>query len=91
MSFEIYRDLDGLVAAGLIAAGKSWGRAWSLYVPTARGRQEAERIEAEVQPEALSIMCGVKQYVTSTPFPRLLREIYERYPEYATQSVLTPR
>ncbi len=90
-SFEVYGDLDRLVGSGLVAAEQPWGRAWSLYTPTAQGRKEAKRLEAEIDPKTLAILREIKQYVTSTPFRRLLREIYEQYPDYATQSVLTPQ
>lgn len=90
-SFAIYSDLDELVAAGVVAAERPSGRAWNLYTPTPQGRQEAERLEGEVRPKVLSAVREIKQYVTSTPFRRLLREIYDRYPSYATESLLTPR
>jgi len=90
-SFEIYRDLAHLVASGLVAAEQPWGRAWSLYTPTAQGRQEAERLMGGIEPRILAILGDIKQYVTSTSFRRLLREIYRQYPDYATQSLLNPQ
>lgn len=90
-SRDIYRDLDTLVSGGLLAAEQPWGRSWSLYSPTARGRLEAERLQANVSPRAMDIMREIKNHIVSVPFGRLLQEVYRQYPEYATRSVFTPR
>ena len=90
-SFEIYHDLDGLVAAGLVAAEQPWGRSWHLYTPTAHGHREAEHLRGQVPRAALDTLREIKQYVAFTPYRRLLRDVYRQYPEYATQSVLTLR
>jgi len=90
-SFEIYRDLDGLVEHGLIAEEKPWGRSWNLYRPTAQGRRVVQEIAAKIPASHLEGLAEIKRYVLSVPFNKLLRDVYREYPEYATNSVFSPR
>ncbi len=90
-SFDIYRDLDDLVKRGLIAEEKPWGRSWNLYRPTAQGRRVVKEIAEKVPASHLQEVATIKRYVVSAPFNKLLREVYQEYPEYATNSVFSPR
>jgi uncharacterized protein YwgA len=94
MSRKIYDDVDALVASGLVEKTPVEGQAWSRFRPSARGvdhgRDLLARAMAE-QPDAARYLFDTKQSVASRTFESLLEDVYERYPDYAAQSVFRRR
>ena len=88
-SFEIYGDLDSLVASGLIAEERPWGQSWSLYSPTISGDGKVSWLQRQFFHGTLDTMRSIKEFVVSKSFSDLLREIYKSYPEYATKSLFS--
>jgi len=84
-SFDVYGDLNHLVASGLIRRISGDSR-WPTYAVTAKGRQSA--LEALTQEQHLAPkILRARKYVDARSFSTLLRDIYAKFPEYATKSV----
>lgn len=85
---EIYRDLDDLITAGLVAEATVAGRSWRTYRPTEEGiawaRQRFEHLDANTA----AVLSEAYGFVTSRGFLHLLRDIYAEFPEYAVKSVV---
>ncbi len=94
MSRGVYEDIDDLVEAGLVEKLPVVGQSWSRYNPTpegvARGHELLERALAE-HSAAAGALYDLKQSVASMTFNALLEDVYERYPDYATESLFRPR
>jgi hypothetical protein len=84
-AFMIYDDIDALAAENLIEK-RSVGARWPVYVATVTGKREADRI-ACAQPGLGNKVQGFRDYVSSRNFKTLLREVYAKYPDYASKSV----
>lgn len=83
----VYRDLDKLQLAGLIAVERSPGSARRNYALTPLGRDRARSLKGELPLEQVTAVADAKKKVTCLGFDDLLRQIYSEYPTYATQSV----
>jgi len=87
-SFEIYRDLDLLVAQGYLEKLESQRRSWPFYRVTQKGMEKAEQLRKIVPQTAGGALADRKEFTFSHSFFDMLREIYKRYPKYAQRSVL---
>ena len=85
---DIYSDLDGLSAAGLVAQEAVTGRSWRTYRPTIEGVERAVVVGAKVDPRDAAIVDDAYRFVTTRGFLNLLRDIYAEYPEYAVNTVV---
>jgi uncharacterized protein YwgA len=85
---EIYRDLDALSQAGLVAEEAVAGRSWRTYRPTTEGVARAIRLAKGMAPEARQLVDQTYQFVTTHSFLALLRAIYAEFPEYAVNTVV---
>ena len=86
-SFQVYKDLEALEHHGLVQATKVLGRTWSYYSLTGTGEGLAIELSSTVDPRASRYFATVREFVTRLPFRKLLNAIYERYPDYAVNSV----
>jgi uncharacterized protein YwgA len=82
-SSELYRDLDRLIAEGLVRAEPVPGQTWSVYTSTEMGRNRAHEILARAPRSLVAQLERIKQYVTAVSFSELLRDIYRKYPRFA--------
>jgi uncharacterized protein len=84
---SVYHDLDALEADGLVrhdlVAGGSNRR---RYAVTDKGRQAVSAMVGLGRRE-LEAVQSVKRHVTSLSFLDLLKDVYQRYPDYAVNSV----
>ncbi|SRR6266511_4774994 len=87
-SRDIYDDLDSLQADGLLQSQRRTGRSWRVYWTTDAGHDRAAAIAARLPKTDLDWLGKMRHYVTSRSFTRLLRELYEAYPEYKHRSLL---
>lgn len=55
---------------------------------TDKGRRYYQALLAELPPEAESVISELKRRFGSIPLRRLIRYVYERYPEYTDKSVI---
>lgn len=90
MSSAIYSDLERLEADGLIEGHRVPGYTWKRYKATAGGLDAARHLlNEEANQSAARRLFEIKERVAAQKFPELLRDIYARYPEYATRSVFS--
>ena len=87
-SFEIYDDLGELREAGLLESVPS-GRGWNSYKLTDEGLIEAEKIRAQADEVHVDKIDEIRGWVTSRGFGKLLKDIYDEYPDYAEKSLFT--
>ncbi len=83
----IYHDLNELRALGFVQSTPVLGRTYSRWSITESGAALAEAKVEEISPERLRRLRHAKQIVLSKGFSELLRYVYQRHPEYATESV----
>lgn len=89
-SVDLYRDLDLLHRQGMIERMRAPGYTWFRYRPTLRGLGDAERIVGQMdasQRSCAKVLQRLKHDVLRRGFRELLEYVYERYPEYAENSV----
>jgi uncharacterized protein YwgA len=94
MSREIYTDLDRLAEQGLVEQVPVEGQTWSRYKPTNRGVERAHRLMREAlarHDRDTKHFYRIKQVVAQTSFADLLEGVYDRYPEYAANSIFKRR
>lgn len=89
-SFEIYGDLDDLLARGLIERAPVLGASWSKYQRTATGHVMAKRTarSGKIVRDLANRAAEIRATVQGKDFEKLLRSVYQKYPEYATKSLL---
>ena len=85
-SFGIYDDLGELRSEGLIEFVLS-GLGWNAYRVTEKGAQVVKEVRDRADPHLLKRMDDVREWVTARSFDRLLRDVYEQYPEFAERSL----
>lgn len=86
-SFQIYADLDQLVALGHAQHRRAPGRSWKYYSLTRKGARFAKRIARAMHPDAIKYLQAIREVMSTLSFRQLLTQIYRRYPEYAVNSV----
>ena len=90
-SSQIYRDLAQNAREGKIVYDGAPNRNWSRYVITAQGKDRAYNVMAEVDPEVRDYLRTIVGWAKSLPFSELIGAIYKAYPEYAVNSIFSPR
>lgn len=85
-SQDVYRDLDALLADGLIATEHDTRHRYETYRPTRLGEERAQR--TELQPAVAKKIRELKAMTTSMSFLDLLERVYDQHPEYAQKSKL---
>ncbi len=86
-SFDLYRDLNRLRDLGYVEARQHPSATWSYYQATASGQQAAAEIRQRMNPQLVAYLGEVRRFVLSLPFRDLLKAIYRKYPQFATNSV----
>ena len=87
-SFQIYDDLDVLRVAGYIETVPT-GRGWSIYRQSDKGHALADSLRESAPDHLTADLISIREWVTSRDFSTLLRDVYEKYPKYATNSMFT--
>lgn len=86
-SFDVYKDLNQLVAEGLVEEIPVPGQTWNLYAPTSSGVERAKSLE--VPQSAIEKLSNQRNKVISLSFLKLLQFVYQKYPQFAKNSVFT--
>jgi uncharacterized protein YwgA len=90
MSSQVYNDIEYLEAEGLIRGEPVPGYTWKRYAATPAGIDVARNLlEEDADAAASRKLFEIKQDVASKTFNALLKDVYTRYPDYATRSVFT--
>lgn len=87
MSRQLYADVDELEARSLVKGEPVDGYSWKRYRATPAGVEQARSTARGARPIALERLFGIKREISQQSFAELLRDVYERYPEFATKSV----
>jgi hypothetical protein len=82
---RVYEARDRLLADGLLRVDRS--RRYETYDVTAPGEERVAELERRLGDDAEWIK-RVGRYVTSRSFSRLMAEIYSRWPDFASRSVV---
>ena len=89
-SSEIYADLDSLVAAGLAERLDTPGYTWKQFRASADGVARARGLQATFDNEQRQLaerLFELKARVLAFSFRDLLTYVYDRYPEFARNSI----
>jgi DNA-binding PadR family transcriptional regulator len=87
---QVYRDLDTLEVQGFVRVEPIQGTSRHVFRLTAKGEQRMVQLLGEAPGAAVDVLGDIKKLVTSRSFLDLLRYVYEKYPAYASQSVVRP-
>ncbi|MEM0006754.1 MAG: hypothetical protein QXR89_00595 [Candidatus Bathyarchaeia archaeon] len=87
-SFDVYNDLNTLIRENLLTTIKFLPSYWSYYKVTPQGADKSKKILQNMNQEIVAKMKEIKKTVISKGFIDLLRHIYEKYPEYAVNSII---
>jgi DNA-binding PadR family transcriptional regulator len=85
-SGQIYADLDWLSLRGFLHEEGVPGRTWKRYSVTEQGRERAGGLIEEMTRDEIEWLGKARRFVTSRSFTRLLSDVYDAYPEFATRS-----
>jgi hypothetical protein len=81
-------DLKYLVAHGLAATTREVGMSWHLYGPTDEGLAAGrELLEREPDETAARLLYEIKSEVSRHTAEQLIDDLYDRFPEYASECV----
>lgn len=86
-SQPIYSDLEHLQSRGLVERLPEPGTTYAKYSRTPEGDSVVNRLRQHADPDLLARMDDVKATVARYSFDQLLDYVYEKYPEYAVNSV----
>ena len=85
-SFDIYPDLDRLVAQGFLRLQLEAASTSPRYSLTGAGARAVEDLRRSAPPERLDVLRSLRDWVTERSFRTLLHDVYRLYPEYAVNS-----
>jgi len=91
-SSQIYGELDRLVDEGKVVREPVPGYTWNKFRPTPSGLAEAQSLAdnlTERQLASARFLVAVKRDVLTLSFNQLLRHVYDKYPDYARNSVFS--
>ncbi len=89
-SSELNSDLDFLVVTGMLKREQEPGRTWNRFRLTPQGEERARILAASLKQEAVEWLGKTRLFLTSRSFGKLLADVYEAFPEYATASLFRP-
>lgn len=79
-------DVNSLVSDGAMTLIQFDGFHYGEYRTTAFGMKSIQELMDELDQQVLDFIRDVRRYVTTASFNRLLRDVYDAYPEYATRT-----
>ncbi len=85
-SFDLASTVESLLAQGLLVKEASPGRRYSRYRTTQAGERLIDELILGRPADEQTFIAAIRNYVTSRPFARLLREVYKAHPAYAVNS-----
>jgi hypothetical protein len=83
----IYRLLGMLAAQEKVQILKEPAIRWQKYRPTPSGLKRGEEVLCQFDPETVSYMRKLSEFVRKLPFAELVGAIYKAYPEMKVNSV----
>lgn len=86
-SLEVYEDIQRFIEENLILLLPSI-RGWKLYTISSKGMEKFKAISKTMDEEFLENMRRIKKIVMEKSFIELLKYVYEKYPEFAINSII---
>lgn len=86
-SFDIYPDLDRLVAEGLLRLEVETTSTSPRYALTAAGAAGVEELRRSAPSERIDLLRSLRDWVMERSFRSLLNDLYRLYPLYAVNSI----
>jgi len=86
-SFQIYFDLDHLENCGYVTSVEVPTRSWSYYLLSTEGKELVPQLVREMNQSAIRYLERIRDFVSNLSFRLLLEVVYQRYPDYAVNSV----
>ncbi len=88
---SIYADAEKLSVEGLVEIVAVPDQSWSNYRITEIGVAKAKALLDNLDDAQSQYLTGLVQWITELSFEQLLSFIYEKYPEYAVNSMFRVR
>ena len=88
---DIYKDADHLHEEGLVLRAPSREGAWTDTMITPDGLARAIQLQKELASSTTDQIRQIVARVQSLSFNELLKEVYDKYPEYQVNSVFQPQ
>lgn len=86
-SAQVNADLNTLSLLGYVNSHSVPGRSWLYYSSSEKGKRAAESLASTYNKEALDYLQRLRQFIVGLSFRSLLNVVYQKYPEYAVNSV----
>lgn len=86
-SSQLNSDLAALSLKGYLTESQAPAQSWHYYKLTEQGTRAALEHKTEIDPDALTYLHQLRDYVLRLSFSALLKAVYKMYPEYAVNSV----
>lgn len=86
-SFQLYPDLDKLVAVGWLRQEPLAGTTSPGYSLTAVGTSVAAQLAAKAPEARVRVLSDIREWVQAQSFRSLLVNVYRLYPTFAVKSV----
>ena len=89
LSLEVYDDINTLTAGkGEVVQESRVGQRWKTFRLNERGLAEAEEVYRHLPEPTRKSILEVKTRISSFSMTELLDYVYERYPDFARNSIL---
>ena len=86
-SSQISNDLSQLSLLRYLDTEYVPGRSWAYYTSSDKGKKAAETLASTFDKAALDYLRRLRQFVAGLSFRELLNVVYQKYPDYAVNSV----
>lgn len=83
----IYDDLDSLLQDGTVERVRMPNVSWASYRLTALGKRSAVKAREKADAKAAEALARISAWIDERSFSKLLRDLYEEYPEMASHSL----
>lgn len=84
---DIYYDLERLERQGYVETAEVPGRSWKHYSLTPDGVKLAQGGVSAINPKVANYLRVLREFVDGLSFRQLLTAVYDKYPDYAVNSV----
>ncbi|HET6910690.1 MAG TPA: hypothetical protein VFH54_15270 [Mycobacteriales bacterium] len=85
-SAQLNEDLSNWQRRGFMVLSYAGGTPYGRYTLTRHGVTLADSTWNDIDSRTTDLLTEVRSWVTSKDFNSLLREVYEEFPDFATQS-----
>lgn len=88
---SVYADAETLCANGLISIASLPNQSWSSYMATETGLARSKELLNRLDEPQAQYLMGLVRWLRELSFEQLLSFVYEKYPDYAVNSMFRVR